>query len=149
MSLEDLYRFGKIQKHKTSQEEIKNLFDVADRCLKDASQENISLDLRFVAVYQAALAVAESLLCCNGYKAPKGNYHYMTWEGLRNIHDDYIKKSIILFDSARQKRGAAFYDHTDVVSEVEFNELFKEAKAFISYIKAKIKKEYPDYGFSL
>ena len=40
----------------------------------------------------------------------------------------------------------AFYDHTDVVSEVEFNELFKEAKMFIGYISAKIKKEYPDYG---
>ncbi len=142
MSLEDLYRFGKIQKHKTSQEEIKNLFDVADRCLKDASQENISLDLRFVAVYQAALAAAESLLCCNGYKAPKGNYHYMTWEGLRNIQDDYIKKSVIIFDTARQKRGIAFYDHTDVVSEIEFDELFNETKKFVNYIKNRIKKEY-------
>ena len=146
MSLEDLYRFGKIQKHETSHAEIKNLFEVADRCLKDASQKNISLDLRFIAVYQAALAAAESLLYCNGYKAPKGNYHYMTWEGLRNIQDDNIKKSIILFDSARQKRGAAFYDHTDVVSEVEFNELFNEAKAFITYIKARIKKEHPAYS---
>lgn len=110
MSLEDLYRFGKIQKHKTSQEEIKNLFDVADRCLKDASQESISFDLRFVSVYQAALAVAESLLYCNGYKAPKGNYHYMTWESLRNMQDDYIKKSVIIFYIARQKRGIAWMD---------------------------------------
>lgn len=75
MSLEDLYRFGKIQKHKTSQEEIKNLFD-----------------------------------------------------------------------SARQKRGAAFYAHTDVVSEVEFNGLFNEAKVLITHIKARIKKEHPAYS---
>ena len=31
-----------------------------------------------------------------------------------------------------------------MVSEVEFNELFKEATVFIAYIKAKIKKEYPE-----
>lgn len=149
MSLEDLYRFGKIQKHETSQGEIKNLFDVAERCLKDASQESISLDLRFVAVYQAALAVAESLLYCNGYKAPKGNYHYMTWEGLRNIKDGHVKKSIILFDAARQKRGAAFYDHTDVVSEVEFDELFDETKRFVDYMRNKIKKEHALLGKSI
>ena len=146
MGLEDLYRFGKIQRHKTSAEEINNLFDVSKRCLEDASQTNISLDLRFISAYQAALAAAEALLYAYGYKAPKGNYHYMTWEGLRNISDDHIKQTIILFDVARQKRGNAFYDRTDVISETEFDELFREAKAFVVYIKNKIRKQFPGLG---
>ena len=75
MSLENLYKFGKIQEHKTSAEEIKNLFAVSKRCLSDASQANISLDLRFISAYQGALAAAEALLYSYGYKAPKGNYH--------------------------------------------------------------------------
>jgi len=143
MSLENLHKFGKIQEHKTSAEEIKNLFAVSKRCLSDASQTNISLDLRFISAYQGALAAAEALLYSCGYKAPKGNYHYMTWEALRNIDDDTIRKTIILFDSARQKRGVAFYDHADIVSETEFKELFSEAKKFIVYVKSKIKKEFP------
>jgi len=149
MSLESLYKFGKIQKHKTSKEEIKGLFEVCKRCLIDASQPNISLDLRFISTYQAGLAAAEAFLYCHGYKAPKGNYHYMTWEGLRNVHDDYIKGIVVLFDSARQKRGAAFYDRVNIVSEVELNELFKEAKAFVAYIKDDIKKKFPSFGKDL
>jgi len=149
MSLEDLYKFGKLKSHKTSVEEIVNFFGIADRCLKDASQASISLDLRFISTYQAALAVAEALLACYGYEAPRSSYHYMTWEGLRNIEDDYIKKAIILFNDAKQKRGDAFYDRAGVVSETEFNELLKETKTFVSHIKNKIKKEFSEYGKNL
>lgn len=144
MSLEDLYRFGKIQKHKTSAEEITDLFNIAKRCLEDASQTNISLDLRFISTYQAALAVAEALLYSHGYKAPKGNYHYMTWEALRNIPDDYIMKTIILFNIARQKRGNAFYDRTGVVSKTEFDELYGETTKLVAHIKKKLNKQFPD-----
>ena len=146
MSLDNLYKFGKLQKHKTSPEEIENLFAVSKRCIDDASQTNISLDLRFISAYQAALASAEALLYCHGYKAPKGNYHYMTWEAMRNIQDDYIRKTVILFDDARQKRGTAFYDHADIVSETEFKELFSEVNLFMRHIKNKIKKEFELLG---
>lgn len=142
MSLGDLFKFGKLQEHKTSPEEIKSLFEICQRNLKDASQTNISLDLRFISAYQAGLAAAEALLYCFGYKAPKGNYHYMTWEALRNVPDGYLNKTVVLFNSARQKRAEAFYDHAGVTSESEFNELFKEAKVFINYIRNKIKKEF-------
>jgi uncharacterized protein (UPF0332 family) len=146
MSLESLSKFAKLQGHKTSPEEIKNLFEVSARCLKDASQTNISLDLRFISAYQAALAVAEALLYCHGCKAPKSNYHFMTWEAMRNIDDAYIKKTVMLFDDARKKRGVAFYDHADIVSEIELKELFKEAKVFVEYMRDKIKKDFPIFG---
>ncbi|MFH0731458.1 MAG: SAV_6107 family HEPN domain-containing protein [Candidatus Omnitrophota bacterium] len=145
MSLEDLYRFGKLKKHKTNPEEVGDRFDVIKRCLKDAAQTNISLDLRFISTYQAALAAAECLLACRGYKAPRESYHYMTWEALRNMEDSYIKGIIMLFDDARQKRGNAFYDHTDVVSEAEFNELLKETRSFVVYVKGKLEKEFSKY----
>jgi uncharacterized protein (UPF0332 family) len=145
MSLEDLYRFGKLKKHKTSPEEIQGFLGVADRCLKDASQKNISLDLRFISAYQGALASAEALLCCFGYEAPRNSYHYMTWEALKNIDDKYIVSIIALFNDARQKRGDAFYDRIDVISEREFNELLDETSRFVDYIKKKIKKEFPDF----
>ena len=144
MSLEDLYKFGKLKKHKTSTEEIESLLGVCKRCIKDAEQTSISLDLRFISTYQAALAAAESLLGCYGYKALRNSYHYMTWEALRNTDDEYIKRATILFDDAKQKRGNAFYDHAGAVSETEFNELISETKKFIVYIKEKITKEFPN-----
>jgi len=143
MGLEDLYKFGKLKKHKTAPEEIKSLFDVSQRCIEDASQTNISLDLRLVSAYQGALAAAEAILYCLGYEAPRNSYHYMTWEALKNIPDDRIKESIATFNDARQKRGTAFYDRVDVVSQNEFNEFFLESKKFITYVKTKIKKEFP------
>ena len=32
MSLEDLFKFGRLEKHKTSSQEIADLFGVAERC---------------------------------------------------------------------------------------------------------------------
>ncbi|GEM_PF-1260233 len=146
MTLEDLYKFGKLKSHKTSPEEIAGFFSIVKRCLKDAAQTNISLDLRFISTYQATLAAAEALLSCYGYTAPRQNYHYATWEGLRNINDTYIKSVIALFDDARQKRGGAFYEHAGIVNETEFKALVKETKIFVDYIKNKIKKEFLDLG---
>ncbi len=149
MSLEDLYKFGKLKKHKTTSEEIKNLFDVANRCNKDASQTNISLDLRFVSAYQGALACAEAILYCFGYEAPRNSYHYMTWDALKSIPDEYINNAIAIFNNAKQKRSNAFYDRADVVSEREFEELLEEAKKFVEYIKDKIKQDFPDFSKKL
>src|SRR3989338_5204342 len=146
MSLSDLYKFGKLEKHTTSPQETKDLFGVAERCLKDASQDTISLDLRFVSAYQAALAAGEALLCCIGYRAPKVNYHYMVWEALRQTLDASFKTTLILFNDARSKRADAFYDHTNVTSETEYKEIFKEAEKFIRFVRNKIKKEFPELG---
>lgn len=145
MSLENLYKFGKLEKHKTTPREIKDLFDVVERCLKDASQEAISLDLRFISSYQAALAAGEALLCCMGYKAPKNNHHYMVWEALRNTLDNSFGNTLILFDDARSKRAGAFYDRASVTSETELKEIFKEAEKFAGFIKAKIKKDFREF----
>lgn len=146
MSLEDLYKFGKLEKHKTTPEEIEDLFEVAERCIKDASQDVISLDLRFISAYQAALAAGEALLYCLGYKAPKANYHFMVWEALRQILDKSFKETLILFDDARTKRAAAFYDRAFVTSETEYKEIFEESKKFIGFVRNKIKKEFPALG---
>lgn len=149
MSLEDLYKFGKLERHKTSSEEIKELFGVAERCINDATQNSISLELRFISAYQAALAVAEALLCCFGYKAPKNNYHYMVWESMRHILDKSFKDILILFNDARTKRADAFYEHASVTSETEYKEIFTEAKNFITFVKSKIKKDFSKLGKDL
>ena len=144
MSLSDLYKFGKLEKHTTSPQETKDLFGVAERCLKDASQDTISLDLRFVSAYQAALAAGEALLCCIGYRAPKVNYHYMVWEALRQILDVSFKSILILFNDARTKRADAFYDHASVTSETEYKEILNEAERFVNFAKDKIKHTFPE-----
>lgn len=146
MSLKDLYKFGKLEKHKTTRQEVKNLFAVAERCLKDASQSAISLDLRFIASYQAALAGGEALVYCLGYKAPRNNYHFMVWEALRQVLDKSFKETLALFNDARAKRAEAFYDHASVTSETEYREIFEESKKFISFVKNKINKDFPALG---
>jgi len=149
MSLEDLCKFEKLQKHKTSGQEIKGLFGVANRCLKDAAQGSISFELRYISAYQAALAAGEALLCCFGYTAPKINYHYMVWEGLRHILDSSFKDTLILFNDARSKRGDAFYDHAEVTSETEYKELYRESEKFVEYARRRIKKEFRELGKSI
>lgn len=146
MNLDDLYRFGKLEKHSTAPEEITGLFDVAKRCLKDASQDSISAELRYIAAYQAALAAGEALLHCNGYKTPKASHHYMVWEALRQALDKSFKEQLALFNDARSKRADAFYDHAGLISETEYKEIFDESKHFVELLRSKIKKDFPNLG---
>jgi hypothetical protein len=104
------------------------------------------LDLRFVSAYQGALACAEAFLYCCGYQAQRDNYHYMTWDALKSIDDEYIKSVISLFDDARKKRAKAFYDRAEVVGDEEFREILDETRKFIEYIKNKIKKDFPNFS---
>ncbi|MBI4974576.1 MAG: hypothetical protein HZC19_02015 [Candidatus Omnitrophica bacterium] len=143
MSLDDLYRFGKLEKHSTTSEEIAGLFDVAKRYLKDASQDSISAELRYIAAYQAALAAGEAFLHCNGYKTPKMSHHYMVWEALRQVLDKSFKEQLALFNDARNKRADAFYDHAGLINETEYKEVFDESKRFVESLRGKIKKDFP------
>ncbi len=142
MSLEDLLKFAKVEKHTTTPEEIADLLGVADRCMADASQKVISTELRFIAAYQAALAAGEALMHCYSIKAPKHNHHFMVWESLRYILDASFNDALALFNDARSKRGEAFYDRATVTSQTELDELLKETKKFVEYVKARIRKDF-------
>ena len=81
MTLKQWMDNGWLRPHKTSAEEIENLFMIIDRDLKDA-KGGISDDWRFGIAYNAALKLCTILLYAEGFKAEKTLQHY------RTIHED-------------------------------------------------------------
>ena len=70
MTLKQWSDNGWLRPHKTTPEEIENLFQIVDRDLKDASSE-LSADWRFGIAYNAALKLCMILLYSEGYEAER------------------------------------------------------------------------------
>ena len=81
MTLKQWMDNGWLRPHKTSAEEIENLFMIIDRDLKDA-EGSISDDWRFGIAYNAALKLCTIILYAEGFKAEKTLQHYRTIQAL-------------------------------------------------------------------
>jgi uncharacterized protein (UPF0332 family) len=145
MTLENWYSVGKLKKHKTSKQEINNIFNLIARDLQDASLEELSADRKFNISYNAAFQAGLALLYCYDYKPSTESHHYITWTALREILEKEKISVIDYFDRCRKKRNIADYDRAGIVSNKESEELFKETKAFVEFVREKIKNEFPEY----
>jgi hypothetical protein len=68
MSLQEWFKFGWLKTHKTSRQEIADLFAVADRDLKACRTPELIADWRFNIAYNAALQLACAALAAAGTK---------------------------------------------------------------------------------
>jgi len=71
MSLENYFKNGWLKKEATSPQEIADQLGLGSRCMKDASVEGISDDLRFYTTFNAVLALANIALRASGYRVLK------------------------------------------------------------------------------
>ena len=74
MTLKQWLDNGRLRPHKTTPQEIENLFMIVDRDLKDA-ETGISDDWRFGIAYNAVLKLCTILLYTEGFKAEKSLQH--------------------------------------------------------------------------
>src|SRR5260370_33733602 len=81
-SLKDWLKFGWLKEHKTSRQEIADLFAVADRDLAASNTPGLHNDWRFNIAYNAALQLASAALAAAGYQAERVNHHYRVIESL-------------------------------------------------------------------
>lgn len=75
MSLQKWMDEGRLQPHTTNHREIKNLFDIVDRDIKDALIKELSVDRRFAIAYNAALQLATIVIHSAGYRVKNGQGH--------------------------------------------------------------------------
>lgn len=75
MSLKDWLNKGWVVNHKTSPEEIADLFGVADRDLEDCKAEGLSSHWKLAIAYNAALQMATAALAACGYRSAREAHH--------------------------------------------------------------------------
>ena len=139
MTLKKLYAQNKLQPHRTSRQEISNLFLVIKRDLKDSKVKGLSLDRKFATAYNAVLQSATILLYCSGYK-PKGTgHHFIVFQAMKEILGKTSYDLADYFDACRSKRNITDYDYAGTVSRKEAEELIKEAIKFVEVVSSWIK----------
>jgi hypothetical protein len=109
--------------HKTSRQEISDLFAVADRDLSDCQSPGLSPDGRLNIAYNAALQAATAALAAAGYRAVRAAHYYRIIQSL--AYTIVIPADIIAqFDQFRKKRNIGGYERAGTTSDQEAKEMF-------------------------
>lgn len=136
MSLDEWVQNGWLRKHKTSEEEINNLFEIVERDLKDAMSEGLSDDWKFGIAYNAALKLCTILLHGSGYRPEKNLAHYRTLHSLPFVLGDKHKENADYLDTCRKKRNETEYDFAGNISEEEVQELLQFCEELRDEVRA-------------
>jgi uncharacterized protein (UPF0332 family) len=127
LSLNDWLKNGWLIEHKTSPQEIEDLFRIVDRDLKDCEVVDLSADWRLNIAYNAALQCAKAALATAGYRPTRESHHYRLIHSLAyTIQAD--DKLLIQFDMFRKKRNISDYMRAGEISDIEVNEMIALAR---------------------
>jgi hypothetical protein len=143
MSLQDWEANGWLRTHKTSPEEIANLFAIVDRDLIDSS-EGISPDWRFGIAYNAALKLCTILLYASGYRAERQLQHYRTIQALPIILGVDRKEDAEYLDTCRKKRNVLEYDYAGGATDANADELISFVKDLREDVHTWLTEHHPD-----
>jgi hypothetical protein len=128
--------------HKTSPNEVSDLFALIERDLADCQAAGLSADWRLNIAYNAALQSATIALVASGYRAAREAHHYRIIQSL--AHTIEAPASLIaLFEQFRKKRNIGGYEQAGIASEQEAEEMFLLAKRIRNEVAAWMLKAHP------
>ena len=143
MTLQDWLNNKWLKNHKTSCEEIKQLFQIAKRDLHDASVSDISLDWRLAMAYNASLRYATIALNACGYRTAGEGHHERLIDSLKYTLDA-DPDLMVKLHGFRKKRNLSSYDVAGMVSQHEVDEVIKLAQELLNLVKDWLKKKHPE-----
>lgn len=144
MSLPTWLSAGWLQRHQTSPEEIRDLWLIAERDLKDAASGGISHDWQYGIAYNAALKLCTILLYAEGYKPAKGSLaHYRVLSALPHILGESRQGDADYLDGCRQKRNTVEYDYVGGASKAEAAELIAFGRELQAEVGAWLRERHP------
>lgn len=146
MSLKQWFDNGWLRKHKTSLQEISNLFAIVERDIHDAKvTEAISDDWKFGIAYNAALKLCTILMYASGYKPEKNLAHYRTLQSLPFILGESRKADADYLDLCRIKRNEVEYDCVGGATSADADELIEFVIELQKDVLFWLEKNYPSY----
>ena len=139
MSYQKLLKEGKIKVHQALPEEIKDIFEIADRDLKFAKEAMAhNWDWAFTIAYNAALSASRAYMYKEGYRPSSAESHKTIWGFMLLALPEEHHDRIHFFDRMRVKRNKNLYDHVGLISETEGRQIICSAEKYIAAIKKLI-----------
>ena len=144
MSLPTWLAAGWLQPHKTSPQEIGDLWQIAERDLQDAASGGISHDWQYGIAYNAALKLCTILLYAEGYKPAKGTLaHFRVLSALPHILGSERQGDADYLDGCRQKRNTSEYDYVGGASKRDAEELIAFGRELQTEVGAWLREKHP------
>ena len=143
MSLQIWLNSGWLQQHKTSPEEIRDLWLVVDRDLK-AAAATPSPDWQYFIAYNAALKLCTILLYAEGYASGRGQgSHVRPINALPLILGEARRGDADYLDGCRQKRHQGEYEHIGGTTRQDVDTLVEFCHELRAAVLAWLKEKHP------
>lgn len=129
MGLERLLSDKKLIEYKPTEKQIKDIFELIERDIKDSEIQPLSVDRKFISLYSASQLLATIVLYIKGYRTRGESHHHTTFEAAKVL---LPKESNLLeyFDRCRILRNKSEYERSGIISENEIKSLRKRVLHF-------------------
>ncbi len=115
------------------------------RDLADSKVVGLSADRRFATAYNAALQAANMAIACAGYRVTaKTGHHKVALDSVKLAAGSTADQYADYFDRCRRKRNVIDYSRSDVATESEANEIWRQAAEFYDFVEAWMDTNFPN-----
>ncbi len=137
----------RLKQHKTSKNEIAQLFKIVERDLSDAQIDELSSDRRFITAYNAGLQLTTIVMRIYGLRTNpnKAGHHRISIDALAEILGRNFQGFSDYLHACRVKRNTCDYTSSGEVSNGEVTEIIKEVQTFKKQIIEWIKNNHPQF----
>lgn len=142
MGLNNWASNGWLKPHKTTRQQICDLFAIVARDTADAKTGRLSSDWKFGIAYNAALKLCTVLLYAEGFRPENSLAHYRTIQALSEVLGTSYKKDVDYLESCRVKRNKAEYDVVGQVTPNEAQELLEFVIELESTVTTWLRKNH-------
>ena len=135
-------RSGWLRPHRSSKQEIADLFGVADRDIAACQTKGLIADWRLNIAYNAALQLATAALAAAGYEASRVGHHFRVIQSLAlTLRLD--AGAVAELDDYRKIRNRSDYERAGLVSDTEAEDLLKLAIRLRADVETWIRAKHP------
>jgi hypothetical protein len=147
VSLTALLASKRLERHRTSLNELAGLRKLVARDLGDATLPALSADRTFATAYNAVLQLSKIALACAGYRVSSTlpGHHQTTFEAAGLVLGAAARQLTDYFETCRRKRNVIDYDSAEVTTESQAAELLEKAAQYRKLVERWIAKHHPKY----
>jgi hypothetical protein len=142
MTLQNLFRIGKLKEHVADAVEIKKLLAAIERNIGDATVTAVSDETRFDAAYKAVMQCALAAMLASGYRPSTSEPgHHVTMIQSLPLTLGVAPDAWVVLDALRRKRNSNDYTG-DVVTPDMVAECAAQARVLQTALKKHLKLKH-------
>ena len=142
MRLEQWAKNDWLRTHRTTPQEIRELFTAAAEDLTSAGSDP-SVAWRFTKGYTAAFRMCSAALYAAGYEASRGDHHYRTIDALPLVLGAEVKDLADYLHACSTKRHDVTYESVNTVSKDEAEEMLRAAADLRERVREWLRQNHP------